>query len=184
MGLDMYLTAKMGLYGYDKKKRKTQNRIKEIRRIFPEMWKSGNLDFINIEFEAGYWRKANQIHKWFVENVQDGEDDCGEYWVEREKLIKLMELCKEVIRKIKLKNGKIINGYSFKGGKEIPNLEDGKVVANLEIAKRLLPTQEGFFFGGTDYNEYYIDDLKRTIKIIEKCLKLPKEWNLYYRSSW
>ena len=26
--------------------------------------------------QVGYWRKANQIHNWFVENVQDGEDDC------------------------------------------------------------------------------------------------------------
>lgn len=26
--------------------------------------------------EIGYWRKANHIHKWFVDCVQDGEDDC------------------------------------------------------------------------------------------------------------
>ena len=24
------------------------------------------------------WRKANAIHKWFVDNVQDGVDDCGD----------------------------------------------------------------------------------------------------------
>ena len=27
----------------------------------------------------GYWRKANQIHKWFVDNVQGGIDDCRPY---------------------------------------------------------------------------------------------------------
>ena len=37
--------------------------------------------------EVGYWRKANQIHKWFVDNVQDGVDDCGEYKVTKEQLI-------------------------------------------------------------------------------------------------
>ena len=29
-----------------------------------------------IDEEVGYWRKANAIHKWFVDNVQDGNDDC------------------------------------------------------------------------------------------------------------
>jgi hypothetical protein len=39
--------------------------------------------------EVMYWRKANQIHKWFVDNVQDGVDDCKEYWVSEEKLQEL-----------------------------------------------------------------------------------------------
>ena len=32
------------------------------------------------------WRKANAIHKWFVDHVQDGEDDCGRYPVSVDKL--------------------------------------------------------------------------------------------------
>jgi len=33
-----------------------------------------------IEENVGYWRKANHIHAWFVENVQNGVDDCkGNY---------------------------------------------------------------------------------------------------------
>ncbi len=36
--------------------------------------------------EVGYWRKANQIHNWFVKNVQGGVDDCGYYGVTKEKL--------------------------------------------------------------------------------------------------
>ena len=27
---------------------------------------------------VGYWRKQNAIHNWFVENVQDGIDDCDQ----------------------------------------------------------------------------------------------------------
>lgn len=47
---------------------------------------------------AGYWRKENAIHAWFVMNVQGGRDDCGEYYVSLEKLKELKELCKEVIK--------------------------------------------------------------------------------------
>ena len=44
----------------------------------------------NKESEVGYWRKANQIHKWFVDNVQGGEDDCSPYPVTRDQLEKLL----------------------------------------------------------------------------------------------
>jgi len=48
---------------------------------------------------AMYWRKANHIHKWFVENVQNGEDDCGTYPVSLDQLKDLRDLCEEVINK-------------------------------------------------------------------------------------
>lgn len=40
--------------------------------------------------ELIYWRKANAIHNWFVENVQIGADDCGDYEITREQLEKLL----------------------------------------------------------------------------------------------
>jgi hypothetical protein len=43
------------------------------------------------------WRKANAIHKWFVDNVQDGVDDCGEYKVTKEQLIRLRNVCNDVL---------------------------------------------------------------------------------------
>lgn len=46
--------------------------------------------------KVGYWRKANAIHRWFVENVQDGVDDCRSYNVSREQLEELLWLCKNV----------------------------------------------------------------------------------------
>tara|TARA_Y100000114_G_scaffold49124_1_gene44818 strand:- start:128 stop:544 length:417 start_codon:yes stop_codon:yes gene_type:complete len=36
-----------------------------------------------------YWRKSNQIHKWFVDNVQGGVDNCAEYSVSLDDLKKL-----------------------------------------------------------------------------------------------
>lgn len=46
-----------------------------------------------IRESVGYWRKANQIHKWFVDNVQDGNDDCKSYYVSTEDLEKLLNIC-------------------------------------------------------------------------------------------
>jgi len=51
---------------------------------------------VSIREEVGYWRKANQIHQWFVENVQDGRDECEYCFVPREKLEELRELCRRV----------------------------------------------------------------------------------------
>lgn len=47
--------------------------------------------------EIGYWRKANQIHKWFVDNIQNGVDNCASYSVSREGLKALMDRCKDVL---------------------------------------------------------------------------------------
>ena len=49
-----------------------------------------------------YWRKANAIHNWFVENVQDGQDDCRKYWVDIDKLIELRKTIKKVLQNHKL----------------------------------------------------------------------------------
>jgi hypothetical protein len=106
--------------------------------------------------EVGYWRKANHIHAWFVENIQGGEDDCDYHReVMREDLEALRDVCHEVL-------------------------------CNPDLAEKLLPTQGGFFFGSTEYDEYYISDIKDTIEIIDKALEttdFDKDM-LFYRSSW
>ncbi len=102
--------------------------------------------------EAGYWRKANQIHQWFVQNVQDGEDNCAEYYVGSDKLEELLDLCK-------------------------------KVQADNSLAEVLLPTVSGFFFGGTQYDEWYFKDIDNTIQILEEALA-DKGGDFYYSSSW
>ena len=55
----------------------------------------------NTRTEFAYWRKANQIHNWFVENIQEGKDDCGTYQVSGRKLKELVNLCKEVLQNFK-----------------------------------------------------------------------------------
>ena len=80
----MYLDAKRSLYNKDWNDSDTDKiRYRQIRELFPEMYTSDNLNYIYVSFEAGYWRKASAIHKWFVDNCQEGDDDCGTYLVDR-----------------------------------------------------------------------------------------------------
>jgi hypothetical protein len=59
--------------------------------------------------QAMYWRKANQIHKWFVDNVQGGVDDCGSYDVTIEQL---KELYKTVSLALKTKDHTVLEPQS------------------------------------------------------------------------
>ncbi len=137
--------------------------------------------------EVGYWRKANAIHKWFVDNVQDGEDDCGYYEVDREQLEQLLHICNLIKSKCKLKAGKIQTGYYYgEDGERVPIMEDGMYIENPAIAQEYLPTQSGFFFGSTDYDEWYMQDVEDTIEILTKVLDETDfdTQMVVYTSSW
>jgi hypothetical protein len=90
MGLDMYLTAKRYIYTFG-------DDDKDLRDVLEQL-KVNDMSIKELSYEAGYWRKANQIHKWFVDNVQGGDDNCGEYLVTTEELERLLELVNEVLR--------------------------------------------------------------------------------------
>ena len=51
---------------------------------------------VSVDERLAYWRKAYQIHKWFVNNVQEGLDDNARHYVTLEQLKELVELCKQV----------------------------------------------------------------------------------------
>lgn len=88
MGLDMYLNAR-------------QFTSKEFFR--PELYNKlvqeapFALDTATLEVNVAYWRKCNQIHAWFVKHVQNGVDNCEEYYVSREQLQLLLDTCKLVL---------------------------------------------------------------------------------------
>ena len=136
--------------------------------------------------EVAYWRKANHIHKWFVDNVQKGIDDCGYYKVSKKKLEELKNICEELINKIVLVDGEVKNGVTLKDGEWQLILEDGKRISNSEICEELLPTQSGFFFGSTEYDQYYYDDVFLTYEQLKTILQETDFENEYivYHSSW
>lgn len=59
-----------------------------------------------------------------------------------------------------------------------------QVLDNHRLAPELLPTTSGFFFGSTEYDDYYYQDLELTVKIIDSIVDLPTTWEFEYRSSW
>lgn len=152
MGLDMYLNARRFLWIFSDGKGDDAEIGKAISAAIPE---AGNMRPTTVEFEAIYWRKANAIHKWFVDNVQDGVDDCRSYYVSRDNLRNLLEVCETVLK-------------------------------DNSRAEELLPSQSGFFFGGTDYDEWYFKDLQHTRDKIDELLSKPDfdKFDFQYQSSW
>jgi hypothetical protein len=59
-----------------------------------------------------------------------------------------------------------------------------EVLADPTLAQDELPTSNGFFFGSTDYDEWYIEGLRYTVTTINKLLTMPNEWDFEYSSSW
>ncbi len=53
-------------------------------------------------------------------------------------------------------------------------------------ANEILPTSGGFFFGGTDYDEYYFQDIEYTFDILNEILDVDFDYetSFYYQSSW
>lgn len=138
--------------------------------------------------EIGYWRKANAIHKWFVDKVQDGIDDCEyHHEVTKEILEELLSICQRIINSVELKEGfHAVGSETDENGNVIIDMVEEKYIENVNIAKELLPTQGGFFFGDTEYNEWYLRDIENTIKIVCNALETTDFENevIYYCSSW
>lgn len=141
---------------------------------------------LTVQVTVAYWRKANAIHKWFVDNVQDGKDDCQTSYVEREKLEELAAACRAVLDASETVEGDVHVGTTYSGGEVVKEVEPGRVLANPGVAKRILPTTSGFFFGGTDYDQYYLDDLRETVKQLRAVLddKRFEDWGFHYHASW
>lgn len=97
MGLDMYLTAKVSLADYDfnLEEREVSQSIYSALGIDRTMLE--DTGSVEIAMPVGYWRKANAIHKWFVDNVQEGVDECEEHYVSDEDLEELERVCKLVL---------------------------------------------------------------------------------------
>ena len=94
MGLDMYLLAKRYISPYDP----ADAELTELAKAINFGGGTMGMDIREVTFEAMYWRKANAIHRWFVDNVQDGVDNCAEYYVTQELLNDLRNLCQKVLK--------------------------------------------------------------------------------------
>lgn len=160
MGLDMYLDVVKEEYvsKYRKKETLVREYPNEMKKFFGDVPETITR---KTYYNVGYWRKANAIHNWFVQNCGGGVDECQPISVSLEKLEELKNICEMI-------------------------LEDK------EQAPRLLPTQNGFFFGSTEFDEYYYQDIEDTIKMITPVIDFLKDdeikeqwcWEVIYQASW
>lgn len=152
MGLDMYLSRSTYIGGYFEH-REVSGTVKI--KIKDKILKFNPKSISEITEQIMYWRKANQIHAWFVKNVQDGRDECQRSYVRIEKLKELYDVVSKAL-----------------------DTKDASI----------LPPQSGFFFGSTDVDDYYWQDLEDTKQILEKIIKedseTPEGYSYYYQSSW
>ena len=165
MGLDMHLYAEKYFMfrdlesGFWKEEYK-EKFTKENENVNKLMEIMGVIDYprtgsTSVKVEIGYWRKANAIHKYFVDKCADGKDDCEEVYVYRENFEELMSICNQLLES-----------------------------RDTELAMKLLPTRSGFFFGGVEYDEWYFKDLEHTRDILEKVLADKHDFDYIYRASW
>ena len=207
MGLDMYF------YKIKKVKNKTmqdliviqdkinygdnENERKKLIKLYNDYLIKQNYewtkkDYYNFDTEIGYFRKANAIHKYIVDNFNDGVDNCEPIILDKEKLKELQKITKELIYKCKLKNGKWVNGYTYqKNGngelEKVYNYEKGYILdkKSQELASKLLPTCDGFFFGSTDYDQWYFNDLLELYVLLKEINKIDtNDYDIYYLASW
>lgn len=108
----------------------------------------------SVKHEVCYWRKFNALHKYFNEHFNEQDNDnCVDMYMEIEDIEELLKLVKKI-----------------RGAVEM----DGENIANPEVCEEL-PTEDGFFFGSTDYDKYYVSDLDLTIEQLSKVIDEHKE---------
>lgn len=104
MGLDMYLYLRKSEYHSNcswrnnEEEKKLAKYPKELASFEQEISHHNFASvYINTDYQIGYWRKANAIHQWIVDNCAEGVDNCQDVLVSNEKADRLLELCKLVL---------------------------------------------------------------------------------------
>ena len=180
MGLDMYVNirhkntqSKLDAYeaweqkySYEEFERLTEEQKEEYRNSEPEY------DEDMYGKELMYWRKANQIHNWFVQNCQNGVDDCGRYVITVNDLMKLKELCEKILTMTEVKQElrpTYPNGWF---SEPVHVMQDVRLLTleGVEFAFEHLPSRSGFFFGSTEYDDWYVCGLENTIEQIDNAI--------------
>jgi hypothetical protein len=165
MGLDMYLYANH--YVFRKNYFRNEDNSVEDNPTFTEIVNLINASSIieddswtglTVQLPIGYWRKANAIHAYIVGHHANSVDDCKEIELNNNDLQDLLDVC------IRVSNEHI-------------------VYRTTSVALDLLPTVDGFFFGATEYDDWYYKYVDDTINILTKAVNSTFD-SFTYRASW
>ena len=142
---------------------------------------------VEVEEELVKWKNASHIHGWFVDNVQNGQDDKEWHLLSCRDIEKLLEVCEKV-----LNGSHLVREPAFKasGWKPIRQRMDTRgvppmVMKNVSIAHKLLPLRLGRWDGPTDYGKQYLADVETIRDWAESTLMKEDrgelKGELYYR---
>jgi hypothetical protein len=155
MGLDMYLYAEKFISGYGFREEHEREQYRSVvNAIEAGSIADPNSPSANITVTSMYWRKVNAVHNWFVHNVQGGDDNCEKYWVSRDQLKALRDLCVEVVQN------------RDKAKKLLPTAS-GFFFGDTEY--------DSYYF------ESLKDTASRITVLLNTT---PEGWDFYYQSSW
>ena len=130
-----------------------------------------------------YFRKVNFIQKFFEDRYEVPDDESVP--ITKEDLQELADLCERVMSKFE----------EWDSTKESLDSDDQVEPPKhiQEYAEELLPTCDGFFFGSTDYDRWYFNDVKYVLKTVKEVLQEVEDsyevedaddYQLFYRAWW
>ena len=97
MGLNMYLYGSVYVGGEYRHDGSILNIAKAEGMCFGDAISVPVSDISSISLKVGYWRNANAIHEWFIEQHDGGIDGCQRVYVSVDDLNELKGLCLEVL---------------------------------------------------------------------------------------
>ena len=168
MGLDMYFSRRT--YVSQFKDTRDSDGTWSKRDVNNMELKIGDADLSHvnlknvryIEETFGEFRKFNALHSYVVDNFGGGADDCQTIYLDIDDLIKIHETLSLV--------------------------KEGLSIGDKVIAGETLPPKEGFFFGSTEIDNWYEQDVKEAVevfgKIIEEHSIVGYNASYSYQASW
>ena len=163
MGLDMYFYARKSTYKsfseWDQNRKVDETNYPKDLKIFSDYIYDRNFKSVETEtrYQIGYFRKFNALHSYIVRTFANGEDNCQDIFLSQEDVVKIKAALDSVLE-----------------------------TTTEERAKEVLPTQSGFYFGSTSYDEDYFEDVREAAALMQNFLDHFDfgTYELVYRASW
>lgn len=153
-----------------------------------------DIDFIKVRQrrkELSYFRKVNFLVKFFndkiVEYCEGTILDGLDIPIDKEWCEELLDKCNKVVDKY----NELKASYTPDTNGDNTILFESEEANDLfaKFASETLPTMAGFFYGSTDYDEWYLDDVKDVIEhlkndIIPEFDKLDDDEYIAFNADW
>lgn len=120
-----------------------------------------------------YWRKANQIRGWLVDNgVIEANDNCKQRPIDHKTIGKLVDDCNRIVKlydtlKAAHHNDDPCNTEAFK-----------------KYIECKMPPTQGFFFGSCKVDDFYVKDIRYTADKLKNVLETTTDYDKIYYSDW